>query len=33
MDYLLRRIHEEGAKEASVIGKVVEDPESRIVVT
>ncbi|PIX25228.1 MAG: hypothetical protein COZ69_03920 [Deltaproteobacteria bacterium CG_4_8_14_3_um_filter_45_9] len=33
MDYLLRRIHEEGSKEASVIGKVAEDREGRIVVT
>lgn len=32
-DYLLRRLHEEGMKEASLIGKVVEDPEGRIVVT
>ena len=32
-DYLLRRLHEEGIKEASVIGKVVEDPEGRIGVT
>jgi selenide,water dikinase len=32
-DSLLRRLHEEGVEEASVIGKVVEDPEGRIVVT
>jgi selenide,water dikinase len=32
-DSLLRRLHEEGVEEASVIGKVVEDREGRIVVT
>jgi selenide,water dikinase len=32
-DYLLRRLHEEEVGEASIIGKVVEDPKGRIVVT